>query len=109
MSSTWRAIRVADYALLSGRVKIRSLHAVDWMIRRPRSEENSMSVLVAGPGSISQGKPAAHWWAALVRYFTANPAVVTADTGGLVIPKRVPPKNYEYLQDAAMRRAMERL
>jgi hypothetical protein len=67
-----------------------------------------MSVLVAGPGSIAQGKPAAHWWNALVRYFTAD-ATVTVDTGGLVIPKRVPPKNYEYLQNAAMRRAMERL
>ena len=43
-----------------------------------------------------------------MRYFTAD-ATVTVDTGGLVIPKRVPPKNYEYLQDAAMRRAMQRL
>jgi glucokinase len=44
-----------------------------------------------------------------VRYFTADAAVVSADTGGLYIPKRVPPKNYEYLENSAMRRAMERL
>jgi hypothetical protein len=68
-----------------------------------------MSVLVVGPGSIPQSKPAGHWWRALVRYFTADAAVVSTDTGGLVTPKHCPPKNYEYLQDSAMRRAMERL
>jgi hypothetical protein len=66
-----------------------------------------MSVLVVGPGSIPQ--PARHWWTALVRYFTADAAVVTADARGLSVPKRVPPKSYVYLENSAMRRAMERL
>jgi len=44
-----------------------------------------------------------------VRYFTADSAVVTADTGDRVIPRRYPPKSYEYLENSAMRRAMERL
>jgi hypothetical protein len=44
-----------------------------------------------------------------VRYFTADAAVVTADARGLRVPKRVPPKSYLYLENSAMRRAMERL
>jgi hypothetical protein len=67
-----------------------------------------MSVLVVGPGSIPQGRPG-RWWTAVVRYFTADAAVDTTDADGPYVPKRVPPKNYTYLENSAMRRAMERL
>jgi hypothetical protein len=65
-----------------------------------------MSVLVVGPGSTAAGKPAAHWWNALVRFFTVD---ATADTGGRRYPRSYPPKSYTYLENSAMRRAMERL
>ncbi|MDT5113999.1 MAG: hypothetical protein QOE04_496 [Mycobacterium sp.] len=69
-----------------------------------------MSVLTVGSHALpALHTKGAHWWSAIVRYFTADAAVVSADTGGLYIPKRVPPKNYEYLENSAMRRAMERL
>jgi hypothetical protein len=66
----------------------------------------TFSITSALPAPRSVGR---RWWTAIVRYFTADTAVVSADTGGLRIPKRVPPRNYTYLQDSAMRRAMERL
>ncbi|WP_319446206.1 MULTISPECIES: hypothetical protein [unclassified Mycobacterium] len=65
-----------------------------------------MSVVVVGPGSISRDKPASHWWSVLVRYFTAD---AVSDSGGRRYPRSYPPKNYTYLETAAMRRAMERL
>jgi hypothetical protein len=69
-----------------------------------------MSVMTVGSHALpALHTKGAHWWASIVRYFTADSAVVTADTGDRVIPRRYPPKSYEYLENSAMRRAMERL
>jgi hypothetical protein len=95
-----------DYALFVDIVKIPSFHQVDGATQRPGTRGISMSVLVAGPGAVPSVK-AHRWWTALVAYFTAAEASV--DTDGLRVPKRVPPKSYTYLENSAMRRAMERL
>jgi hypothetical protein len=68
--------------------------------------EATFSITSALPAPRNVGR---RWWAAIARFFTADSAVASADTGGRRIPKRYPPKSYDYLQDAAMRRAMERL
>jgi hypothetical protein len=68
--------------------------------------EATFSITSALPAPRNVGR---HWWTAITRYFTADSAVVSADTSERRIPKRYPPKSYEYLQDSAMRRAMERL
>ena len=70
---------------------------------------SAMAVGTSATRSNVAALPAHHWWAAIVHYFTAAPGVVTAETGDRLIPRRYPPKNYAYLQDAAMKRAMERL
>jgi hypothetical protein len=70
-----------------------------------------MSVLVVGPRALVpvQGTKSTRWWTALTRYFAADSTVVDTDSGDRRYPRRYPPKSYVYLQDSAMRRAMERL
>lgn len=68
--------------------------------------ETAFSITSALPVPRNLGR---RWWTAVVRYFAADAAVASADTGERRIPKRYPPRSYDYLADSAMRRAMDRL
>jgi hypothetical protein len=50
----------------------------------------------------------AHWWAATTRFFTAS-AAAHADTGASQPRRNRIPRRYDYLEHAAMSRAMDRL
>jgi hypothetical protein len=65
--------------------------------------------------SITSALPAprhigAHWWTAITRFFTASPAAVTEEAAPRDgKPRGDIPRRYDFLEQAAMGRAMYRL
>ncbi len=68
--------------------------------------ETTFSITSALPVPRHLGR---RWWTAVARYFNADAAAAAGDAGDRRVPKHYPPRSFDYLADAAMRRAMDRL